>query len=61
MSDKKKKNLPVRPDVDRIKVKKGDTLSEIAYKYKTSIKKLKKWNNLRSNIIRIGQKIVIYK
>ena len=42
-------------------VKRGDTLSEIAFKYKTSIKKIKKWNKLSSNTIRIGQKIRIYK
>ena len=39
------------------KVKSGDTLSEIAEKYRTSVKKIKKLNNLRNNTIRIGQKI----
>ena len=38
-------------------VKRGDTLSEIAMKYRTSIRKIKKWNGLRSNRIYIGQKI----
>ena len=42
-------------------VKRGDTLSEIAFKYKVSVKKIKKWNGLKNSTIRIGQKISIYK
>ena len=42
-------------------VKRGDTLSEIAMKYRTSIRKIKKWNGLRSNRIYIGQKLKIWK
>ena len=42
-------------------VKSGDTLSEIAEQYRTSVKKIKRWNNLQSNIIRVGQKIIIKK
>jgi membrane-bound lytic murein transglycosylase D len=42
-------------------VKRGDTLSEIAMKYRTSIRKVKKWNGLRSNRIYIGQKLKIWK
>ncbi|MBI9033462.1 MAG: LysM peptidoglycan-binding domain-containing protein [Bacteroidales bacterium] len=42
------------------KVKSGETLGHIARKYRTSVKNLKKWNNLRSNTIRIGQKLVVY-
>ena len=42
-------------------VKSGDTLSEIAEKYRTSVKKIKRWNNLKGNIIRVGQKIIIKK
>lgn len=37
------------------KVKRGDTLGKIAYKYKLKIKDLKKWNHLRSNKIVAGQ------
>ena len=39
-------------------VKKGDTLSEIAQKYKTTVTQLKKWNNIKNaNLIIVGQKI----
>ena len=42
-------------------VKRGDTLSGIALKYRTSVRKIKKWNGLRSNKIRIGQKLQIHR
>lgn len=39
-------------------VKKGDTLSEIAVKYKTTVKQLASWNNIKNvNLIRVGQKL----
>ena len=38
-------------------VKYGDTLSEIAIKYRTSVRKIKKWNGLRSDRIYSGQKL----
>lgn len=41
-------------------VKSGDTLGAIAYKYRVTVSKLKKWNNIKSDIIQIGQKIKIY-
>ena len=37
------------------KVKRGDTLSEIAAKYRVRVSTLKRLNNLRSDLIRIGQ------
>ncbi|MBI45769.1 MAG: hypothetical protein CMG66_06375 [Candidatus Marinimicrobia bacterium] len=42
-------------------IKKGDTLSGIAVKYKVSVSKIKKWNGLRSNTIHPGKKLVIHK
>jgi len=43
----------------RHKIKSGDTLSEIAVKYKTSVKHLRKVNNIRGNNIRAGKYIMI--
>lgn len=42
------------------RVKKGETLGAIALKYRTSVANLKKWNNLKGNTIRIGQRLSIY-
>ena len=42
-------------------VRRGDTLSGIALKYRTSIKKIKRWNGLRNNKIRVGQKLQIHR
>ena len=43
-------------------VRTGDTLSEIASKYRTSIKKIKKWNGIRENdnVIYVGKKLIIF-
>ncbi|MBC7654101.1 MAG: glucosaminidase domain-containing protein [Oligoflexus sp.] len=41
------------------KVKKGDTLGEISEKYNTTVKNLMTKNNLKSTILRIGQKLKI--
>lgn len=40
-------------------VKKGDTLSGIAYRYRCSVKEIMRWNKLRSTKLRIGQKLRI--
>lgn len=42
-------------------VRSGDTLSGIAAKYRCSVSDIKRWNNLHSNMIRIGQKLKIYR
>jgi len=41
------------------KVKKGDTLYKISKNYKTTVSDLKKQNKLKSNIIKIGQKLKV--
>ena len=41
-------------------VRAGDTLSEIAMSYRTSVGKIKKWNGLRSDRIYTGQKLKIW-
>ena len=43
------------------KVRKGDNLQKIAKKYGTSIKNIKKWNNLKKDTIYVGQKLKIKK
>ncbi|MCK4834439.1 MAG: LysM peptidoglycan-binding domain-containing protein [Gammaproteobacteria bacterium] len=43
----------------RHKIKSGETLSHIAVKYNTSVKHLKKVNNIRGNSIRAGKYIMI--
>jgi len=43
------------------KVKRGQTLSDVADKYGVSVKKLKAWNHLRRNSIKIGQHLKIIK
>jgi len=42
------------------KVKSGDVLGRIATKYGVTVAQIKKWNGLKSNTIRIGQKLIIY-
>lgn len=43
----------------RHSVKSGQTLSGIASRYGTTVAQLKNWNNLKSNNIRVGQRLVI--
>ena len=42
-------------------VSSGDTLSEISQRYKVRLKDLRRWNNLRSNRIFVGQKLRVSK
>jgi hypothetical protein len=54
------KNKPiVKPRQRNYKVKPGDTLSEIAQKFHTSVAKIKKANGLRSDVIGIGKVLKI--
>ena len=50
-------------DGERIvyKVKNGDYLGRIASKHRCTVAQIKKWNGLKSNNIRVGQKLVIYR
>ena len=43
------------------KVKSGDYLGRIAGKYRCSVAQIKKWNGLKSNNIRVGQTLRIYR
>lgn len=42
------------------RVRSGDVLGKIAQRYKVRVSSIKRWNGLRNNNIRIGQKLVIY-
>lgn len=41
-------------------VKSGDTLNKIAKKHHVSVADIKKWNNLKGDLIRVDQKLKIY-
>lgn len=49
-----------QPDRIRYRVKSGDYLGKIAEKYGVGVSQIKRWNNLRSNNIRVGQRLTIY-
>ena len=42
------------------KVKPGDSLWKIAKQYKVSITKLKQWNNLSRDSLRVGEKLTVF-
>ena len=42
-------------------VKKGETLSSIARKHNCTVKEIKSWNNLKSDKVKVGQKLKIKK
>lgn len=42
------------------RVKSGENLGAIAKRYKVTVNDLKRWNNLRSNNINIGQRLIVY-
>ncbi|RKE98816.1 LysM peptidoglycan-binding domain-containing protein [Ichthyenterobacterium magnum] len=61
--DKREKPLPQFFNSDskiRYRVKSGDYLGKIARKYGVRVSKIKQWNGLRSNNLRIGQRLTIY-
>lgn len=50
-------------DGERIihRVRSGEVLGRIAIRYRVTVSQIKRWNNLRSDNIRIGQRLVIYR
>ena len=42
------------------RVRRGDTLIDIARKYRVTVPQIREWNNIKSNLIRIGQRLTIY-
>ena len=57
------KKLKDGGDGERIvyRVQSGDYLGRIATKYRVSVTQIKKWNGLKSNNIRVGQRLIIYR
>ena len=61
--DKREKPLPevlTASSQVRYRVRSGDYLGKIANKYGVRVSQIKKWNNLRSNALKIGQRLTIY-
>ena len=60
---KREKPLPKYAELNqriRYRVRSGDYLGKIAGKYGVSVRSIKRWNHLRSNKLRIGQRLTIY-
>lgn len=61
--DKREKPLPKyfeANDAIRYRVRNGDFLGKIARKYGVRVSQIKKWNGLRSNNLRVGQRLTIH-
>ncbi|MDO5969508.1 LysM peptidoglycan-binding domain-containing protein [Flavivirga aquimarina] len=61
--DKREKPLPQffnATDRVRYKVRSGDYLGKISRRYGVRVSDIKRWNGLRSNNLRIGQRLTIY-
>jgi membrane-bound lytic murein transglycosylase D len=61
--DKREKPLPQLVNVDTkitYRVRSGDYLGKIARRYGVRVSQIKRWNGLRSNNLRIGQRLTIY-
>jgi len=61
--NKREKPLPQFFDSDskiRYRVRSGDYLGKIARRYGVRVSQIKRWNGLRSNNLKIGQRLTIY-
>ena len=61
--NKREKPLPQLANNDdkiRYRVKNGDYLGKIARRYGVRVSQIKQWNGLRSNNLKIGQRLTIY-
>ncbi len=62
-NESREKPLPRLFAIDskvRYRVKSGDYLGKIAQKYGVTVSQLKRWNGLRSNNLRIGQRLTVF-
>ncbi len=60
---KREKPLPQYFEMDkriRYKVRSGDYLGRVAHKYGVKVSDIKRWNGLKKNNLRIGQRLIIY-
>tara|TARA_B110000003_G_scaffold42848_2_gene40236 strand:- start:46048 stop:47544 length:1497 start_codon:yes stop_codon:yes gene_type:complete len=60
---KREKPLPQYFEMDnriRYRVKSGDYLGKIAYRYGVRVSDIKRWNGLKNNYLKIGQRLSIY-
>ena len=60
---KREKPLPQYFEMDkriRYRVRNGDYLGKIAYKYGVRVSDIKRWNGLKNNNLRIGKRLSIY-
>lgn len=60
---KREKPLPRYVEADdriRYRVRSGDYLGKIAERYGVGVSEIKRWNGLRSNMLRVGQRLTIY-
>jgi len=60
---KSEKPLPTyveQPDRIRYRVRSGDYLGKIAERYGVGVSQVKKWNGLKSNNLKVGQRLTIY-
>lgn len=63
LAEQKQKEYPKYTEQDeRVvhRVKSGDYLGKIANRYGCSVSKIRKWNNLKNDNIRVGQKLILY-
>ncbi len=61
--NKREKPLPQLFNADtkvRYRIRSGDYLGKIARKYGVRVSQIKRWNGLRSNNLKIGQRLTIY-
>jgi len=61
--DKREKQLPKFVEANdriRYRVRSGDYLGKIAKRYGVGVSQIKRWNGLRNNNLRIGQRLTIY-
>lgn len=61
--ERKEKTLPQyleAPERITYRVRSGDYLGKIAQRYGVGISQLKRWNGLRSNNLKIGQRLIVY-